>query len=109
MKSQTVLRHLVLALAVLGFAGLILTATLAFEEPATTLLLLSTCLLIAPIAAVFTHLYVTRALTPEQRRAWFRQLTGRRAAWALAEYLSCTDPAAAADASAADGDRRSAS
>ena len=104
-NSLSALRALVLSLAVLGLAGLILTATLAFEEPNATLLLLSTCLLIAPVAAVFIHLYATQALTPEQRRAWFRQLTGRRALWAFGEYLNASDPAAAAAAFAAKGSR----
>ena len=102
-NSLGILRALVVTLTVLGFTGLILTTTLAFEEPNTMLLLASTFFLIAPVIAVFVHLCVTRALTPEQRRAWFRQLTGRRAPWAFAAYINSSDPAATATAFAAEG------
>jgi hypothetical protein len=104
-QSLTVLRGLVVSLLVLGFAGLILTTVLAFEEPNTALLLLSTCLLIVPPAAVFAHLFITRELTPAQRRAWFRRLTGRRALWAFGEYLSGLDPGATVTAPAGEQQR----
>jgi hypothetical protein len=81
---------------ILGFAGLTLTVVLGFEEPNSVLLLLSSCLLLVPPAAAFAHLYLTRALTPQQRRIWFEQLTGRRALWAMGEYLTCDDVIAAA-------------
>ncbi len=68
---------------------------LAFEEPSNPLLLLSSGLLFAPVAAAFVHLYVTRELTQEQRRTWFKELTVRRALWAVGEYLSCEDLTAA--------------
>jgi hypothetical protein len=97
-QSLTVLRALVVSMVVFGFAGLILTTALAFEEPNTTLLLLSTGLLIAPAAAVFAHLFITRELTSAQRRAWFRRLTGRRALWAFGEYLSAIDLGGGAEA-----------
>lgn len=94
-----ILRPLVAALLLLGLAGLALTTLLGFESPDRTLLYLSSALLVAPVLVVFAHLSLTRALTPRQRRLWFRHLTGRRAMWALGEYLNCTDPGATADRS----------
>jgi hypothetical protein len=94
------LRHLRLAVAallLLGFAGLVLTMLLGFESPNWLLLYLSSALLVAPVLVMFGHLALTRAVTPRQRRLWFRHLTGRRALWAFGEYLNCTDPGATAE------------
>lgn len=95
-NSATVLRALVTVLFVSAMALLGLTALFGFEEPDDTLLLLASGLLFAAIVAVFTHLWVTPILSRAQKRTWLQQLAGRRAPWALAEYLTCDNLAAAA-------------
>ena len=94
--SLTLLRPLVTVLFVCGMAGLALTAVFGFEEPDNTLLLLSSSLLLTAIVAVCAHLRFTQVLNPSQKRVWFHQLTGPRALWAWAEYLTCDDLRAAA-------------
>lgn len=65
-------------LGVFGMVGLAVTALLGFEEPNSTLLVFSAVLLFAaPVA-------------------WIQQLTGRRAAWAFSDYLTCHDRRATA-------------
>jgi hypothetical protein len=62
-----------------------------FEEPDPTLLLVSTVALLVPVFVIFVHLAFTRELSPEQRKAWLRELTGRHALWAWTRYLTCSD------------------
>jgi len=100
--SLTLVRALVTVLFVCAMAGLVLTAVFGFEQPNNTLLLLSSGLLLTAIVAVFAHLGLTRVLNRSQKRLWFHQLTGRRAVWAWAEYLTCDDLRAAAMRSAED-------
>jgi len=95
-SSLTLLRAVVTVLFVSGMAGLVLTAGFGFEEPNDVLLLLSSSLLLAAILAVFAHLSLTAALNRAQKGVWLHQLTGRRAAWAFAEYLTSEDLRAAA-------------
>lgn len=95
--SRAFLRPFVSVLFLCAIVGLILAAVFGFEEPIDRLLLPAAGLLLAAIAAVLLHLAVTRALTRPQKRAWLARLTGRRAAWAWGEYLTCDDLAAAAD------------
>jgi hypothetical protein len=83
-------------LGVFGIVGLVLTAMLGLEEPNSTLLVLSSVLLFAAPLATLVHLSVTRDLTREEKRIWIQQLTGRRAAWAFADYLTCHDRRATA-------------
>lgn len=94
--SLTLLRTFVTCLFVCAMSLLGLTAAFGFEEPNRTLLLLSSSLLVSVPVAVFVHLRVTKALDGSQKRVWFHHLTGRRAPWALAEYLTCDDLRAAA-------------
>jgi hypothetical protein len=83
-------------LFVFSIAGLVLTALFGFETPDDTLLFASSGLLIAAVAAVFVHLAATKVLTRPEKRAWFRELTGPKAPWRWADYLSCRDLRAAA-------------
>ena len=94
--SRTFLRTFVTVLFVCANAGLLLTALFGFEEPNDRLLLFSFGVLIAATVAVLVHLGVTRSLTRPQKRVWLRRLTGRRAASAWGEYLTCDDLRAAA-------------
>jgi hypothetical protein len=94
--SVTLLRAIVTALVVCGMAGLLLMALFGFEEPNRALLLLSSGLLTTAVVAVFVHLAANRVLNGSQKRIWLRQLTGRRALFAWAEYLTCEDLRAAA-------------
>ena len=94
--SRTLLRPVVSVLFICAIAGLVLTAVFGFEEPNASLLFLSSGLLFAAIFAVLVHLAVTGALTRAQKRIWLTRLTGRRAAWAWGEYLTCDDLGAAA-------------
>lgn len=89
--SLALLRALVTVLFLCGMAGLVLTAVFSFEEPNDMLLLLSSGLLVTAVLAVFVHLGANRRLTRSQKRMWLRQLTGRRALSAWAEYLTCDD------------------
>ena len=99
---RTFLRAVVTVLFVCALAGLVLTGVFGFEAPNDRLMLLSSSLLFAVLVAVLVHLGVTRALTRQQKGIWLRELTGRRAAWAWGEYLSCDDLRAAANRCAAE-------
>jgi hypothetical protein len=90
-------RNVVLTASLLGLAGIALSVLLPFEEPDHALLVLSSALVFTPIASVFAHVKLTGALTRGQRRMWLRQLTGRKAVWALGDYLTCEDLGSAAD------------
>jgi Mn2+/Fe2+ NRAMP family transporter len=79
-----------------GIVGLALTAFLGFEEPDTTLVVVSSVLLFAAPVAMLVHLSLTRELTRQEKRIWLRQLTGRRAARAFSEYLTSQDRRATA-------------
>jgi len=83
-------------LSVVGVVGLAITALAGFEEPNNTLLLVSTLLVLAAPAAMLVHLAVTSELTPEEKRAWIRALTGSRAPRVFSEYLTCSDRRATA-------------
>jgi hypothetical protein len=83
-------------LGVFGMVGLAVTALLGFEEPNSTLLVFSSVLLFAAPVGILAHLSVTRELTRQEKRIWFQQLTGRRAAWAFSGYLTCHDRRATA-------------
>ena len=80
----------------LGMAGLVLTATLAFEEPNTALLVFSAVLLFAAPVAVLLHLAFTRELSRQEKQIWIKHLTGSRAGWALSDYLTFPDRRATA-------------
>jgi hypothetical protein len=77
-----------------------------FEEPNELLLLASLGLLLTAVIVLVAHLALTRTLDIPQKRRWLRLLSGRRAARAWAEYLSCDDLLAAADRLAEVSDRR---
>ena len=46
---------------------------------------------------VFAHLWTTRDLTPETKRAWWKEFRSADVWSALAEYLSTSDLVASAD------------
>jgi hypothetical protein len=94
--SRAVVRTCVTVLFVCAMAGLLLTGVFGFETPNERLLILSSGLLLTALVAVLMHVALTGTLTPQQKRVWLRQLTGRRAASAWGEYLTCADPRAAA-------------
>jgi hypothetical protein len=83
-------------LSVFGTVGLCLTALFGFEEPNSTLLLVSSLLVLAAPVAMLVHLVLTRELTRQERRIWIRELTGPRAPWAFSDYLISDDRSAAA-------------
>jgi hypothetical protein len=65
-----------------GFVALLLAVVAGFEEADGTLLLVAAIFLLAA-PAVFLQVMIARDLTRDQKRAWLRALTGRRAllAW----------------------------
>lgn len=75
----------------LGFAGLVVTVVIGFEEPDRTLLVLSAVAMLVPLLGPFLHLAFSVELTPDEKRAWLRELAGRRAPWAWSSYLTCAD------------------
>jgi hypothetical protein len=77
--------------SILGFAGLVVTVGVGFEEPDHTLLVLSAVALAVPVVGAFVHLAFTRELDAQEKRAWLAELTGSRALWAWSTYLSCGD------------------
>ena len=90
--SVTLLRTVVSVLFVFAMAGLLLSVAFGFEEPPNNaLLLFSSGLLLIAVLAVFAHLAVTSELNRSEKRLWLARLTGRRAPWALCDYLSCDD------------------
>jgi hypothetical protein len=84
-------------LSLFGFAGLILTLLLGFEEPNSTLLLVSTVLVFSTPAAVLVHLAATTELSAADKRIWIRELISPRAGSALSAYLISSDRSADAD------------
>ena len=75
----------------LGFAGLVVTVAMGFEEPTPVLLGLSSVALVIPVLGAFAHLALTRELTPQEKRAWLRDLIGPRALWSWSSYLMCSN------------------
>ena len=94
MISSGVKASAVSLLTLCGFVGLLLTLLLSFEEPNSTLLLLSSVLVLATPGAVLVHLAATRDLSPAEKRIWIRELTSRRAGSALSAYLVSSDRSA---------------
>jgi hypothetical protein len=91
--------RLFVALAILslfGTVGLCLTALFGFEEPNSTLLLISSAFVLAAPVTMLVHLTFTRELTRQERRLWIRALTGPRAPWAFSDYLTSEDRPATA-------------
>lgn len=78
-------------MSTLGFAGLVVTVAMGFEEPTPALLSLSAVALVLPVFGAFMHLALTRDLTPQEKRAWLRQLIGHEALWSWSSYLMCSD------------------
>ncbi len=67
-------------LTVAGIAGFVMTAMLGFEEPNTSMLLVSGAMtLAAPIAAL------------DEKRIWLKELGSAEVWSALSEYLSSTN------------------
>jgi hypothetical protein len=74
-------------LAGLGLAALFATIALGFEEPNRTMLVVSSCLLLAAPLAVLVHVTLTSHLTQARRRTWLRALRGPSAISAFSRYL----------------------
>ena len=93
-------RRMLKALPFAGLAGLLLlTAALliGFEEVGTGVVVLSVALMLSVPVGVLLHLSLSADLTPPQKAAWRRVLTGPRALSAMSEYLASDDRAAAID------------
>ena len=90
------------ALSLRGMAVLILALTLGFETPSTPLLLVSAMLTFAAPLAALWHFVATRALTPDEKRIWLRELTGPDVFSAISEYMGSSDLRASAQRRAAD-------
>lgn len=71
-----------------GLVGLVATGLLGFEHPNTALLALSGAALLAPPLAVALDLWLDREMAEAERRRWLSRLKGRRALWALSEYIA---------------------
>ncbi len=82
--------------SVFGIAGLAVAGMVGFEEPNSTLLLVSSLLILAAPLAMIVHLSVTRELTRQEKRTWIHALAGHRGPWVFSEYLTCTDRPATA-------------
>jgi hypothetical protein len=80
-----------IAPGLVGFALLCLTGLFGFEEPNGWLLSFAALLALSPPAAVFVHLYLTRELTPDEKRVWILEFTSTACPSALADYLTATD------------------
>ena len=83
------------ALGVFGLVALALTSFVGFEEPSDTLLMLSSALIFLAPLGLLAHLALTKELTRGDKRLWLRELTSRRGAAALADYLNSNDRRAA--------------
>ena len=94
--GRLVLKRLPLVSA-LGFAGLVVTVAMGFEEPRVAMLLFSALTLLAPLFAIVVHLALNPELTPDEKRAWFRLLRGPQAAAAWSSYLSAITSGTRAD------------
>src|SRR5262245_51274342 len=91
MNAPRILWRALPVISAFGLAGLAATLLLGFEEPNAALLALSAVALLIPLLVPFVHLAVTKELSREEKRAWLRAMTGRRAPWAWSAYLSCAD------------------
>jgi hypothetical protein len=99
-------RHGLLALAVLGFAGMLLMSAFAFEEPNSLLLSASVAMVFAAPIGVLVHLICTQALTAEKKRVWWKAF-GSADAWsAFSEYFSSADLVASTDRRAVEAQSR---
>jgi hypothetical protein len=102
-----VVRLGLIALSVVGFVGLLLTFGLGFEEPPSRLLLLAAVAMTfaAPVLAL-VHLAMTRTLTAESKRIWWKEFASADIWSALSEYLSSDNLDATADRRAVEADAR---
>ncbi len=84
-------------LSIIGFAGLVVTILLGFEEPNSLLLRTFSAMLLAAPMAVLVHLTCTRSLTPERKRIWWKEFASAEIWSAFSEYLLSSDLGASAD------------
>jgi len=90
------LRVALIVLSLVGLVGALLTFWLGFEEPNTSILWVSVLALATPIG-VLVHLSMTRALTDERKRVWWKAFASAQMWSAFSEYLSSPDLAGSAD------------
>ena len=105
-QMPVALKRTILPLSILGLGGVFVTFWFGFEEPNVWLATVSAAMLIATPLAAILHLTFTRALSPEDRRSWWRDFTGADMWSALSEYLSSADLSATAQRRAADAAAR---
>jgi hypothetical protein len=99
------LRVALIVVSLLGLVAAMLTFWLGFEEPNSLLLWASVLTLATPIG-VLVHLSMTRALTDESKRVWWKAFASAQMWSALSEYLSSPDLAASADRIAVEAQAR---
>ena len=90
------LRVALIVLSLVGLVGALLTFWLGFEEPNSSLLSASVLTLATPIG-VLAHLSMTRTLTAESKRVWWKAFASAQMWSAFSEYLSSPDLAGSAD------------
>ena len=83
-------------LSAVGLVGLALVFWLGFEEPNAVMLWACGAMTLAVPLGVIAHLWTTRDLTPETKRAWWKEFRSADVWSALAEYLSSSDLVASA-------------
>lgn len=76
------------AVTMLGMIGVVIALVLGFEEPPNGLLMVSALCVFAAPAVLLSHLWLTKTITPAEKRAWLRALTGRRALHAASAYIA---------------------
>ena len=76
------------AVTMLGMIGVVIALVLGFEEPPEGLFLVSALCVFAAPAVMLSHLWLTKTITPAEKRAWLRALTGRRALHAASAYIA---------------------
>ena len=86
--------HMVAALpfvSMLGFAGLVTSLVLGFEEPHTPVLVGSGILLAAGPLGVVLHLASTNQLSRREKRLWISGLLSHRGPALLTAYFNMAD------------------
>ena len=72
-------------------AGVFVAVVLGFEEPNTSILVISGLLMLIAPLAVAAHLTVTSEMTREEKSLWVQIFSSSRAFGALSPYLTSLD------------------
>ena len=79
---------LLVALFVVGLLGVTLAVLIGFEEPPRLLFTVSALCVLAPPIVLLVHLWLTKALSREEKQFWLKGLFSRRALQVASAYLS---------------------